>query len=193
MVLGPPSLAPTGAAPLTPRLTPLPGGPYPLCSCPLSPTLQCHHTRCYRPQWQPPPRPARGVARAVPGDPRAACRSEPASTGRSSLATARPVGPVPPAGGFLEDEPEEGFGGTSSLCGLLLAFRHLQRPRGDSGRGDAPGKQDVGRASGRRNAEGGGDPGMLPASLGCPGTRGVPWDGLGRPPRTTELGSWAGG
>lgn len=53
------------------------------------------------------------------------------------------------------------LGGTSSLCGLLLAFRHLQRPWSDSGRGDVPGKQDAaGEVRGRRNAEakGGGIP-----------------------------------
>lgn len=54
--------------------TPLLGGRHTLYSYPLNSTLQCHriqcHPRCHHGQWHPPPpHPARGVARAIPGEP----------------------------------------------------------------------------------------------------------------------------
>lgn len=152
--------------------TPLPGGRHPLYSYPLCSTLQCH-PRCHHPSPS-----------------MASSSSSSSSTGGGTGHPWGPPGPrVTPSqrqqdeapwlpcvrwGPFLPREVSsktsrrKALGGTSSLCGLLLAFRHLQRPRGDSGRDDAPGKQDAGRVCGRRNAEGDGGTGMLPGSLRMP-------------------------
>lgn len=87
-----------------------------------------------------------GDTPAIPGDPRAACCREPASVNRTKLIGRRASGGALPSRGRFPRRRAGGrlWGGTSSLCGLLLAFRHLQRPWGDSGRGDVPSKQDMG-------------------------------------------------
>lgn len=90
--------------------------------------------------------PSPGTPTRSPG----AALSRVASTGQSP-STVRPVGPGPPPPRELSSTtgPEEGLGETSSLCGLLLAFRHL-RGRGVTQAGVMrPSKQDVGWEGGR--------------------------------------------
>lgn len=92
--------------------------------------------------------PSPGTPTRSPG----AALSRVASTGQSP-STVRPVGPGPPPPRELSSTtgPEEGLGETSSLCGLLLAFRHL-RGRGVTQAGVMrPSKQDVGWEGGRES------------------------------------------